>query len=111
MTDEIKKTGGEALSAAPPERPENRAVPESEEAVLLRSLSELREELARMRDELGTVRTASEASRAPRAPVPSAGDLTGADDSLFSPSEVRAMSRAEVRANLDRIRESMRHWS
>ncbi len=111
MTDEIKNTGVEALSAAPPERPENRAAPESEEAVLLRSLSELREELARMRDELGTVRTASEASRAPRAPVPSAGGLTGADDSLFSPSEVRAMSRAEVRANLDRIRESMRHWS
>ena len=41
----------------------------------------------------------------------SAGSLTGAADSLFSPAEVRAMSRAEVRANLDRIRESMRHWN
>ena len=41
----------------------------------------------------------------------SAGRLRGAADSLYSPSEVRAMSRREVRANLDRIRESMRHWN
>ena len=33
-----------------------------------------------------------------------------AQSSYFSPSQVRAMSRQEVRENYDRIFESMRHW-
>jgi len=33
-----------------------------------------------------------------------------AQDNYFSPSQVRAMSRQEVRENYDRIFESMRHW-
>ena len=33
-----------------------------------------------------------------------------AQASYFSPSQVRAMSRQEVRENYDRIFESMRHW-
>ncbi len=81
---------------------------------LLRQLGELRHELECMRDELGAASAAGpgEARRDAAAVAGrSAGSLTGAADSLFSPAEVRAMSRAEVRANLDRIRESMRHWN
>ena len=33
-----------------------------------------------------------------------------ADEHYFSPAQVRAMSRREVRENYDRIFESMRHW-
>ena len=33
-----------------------------------------------------------------------------AQDNYFSPAQVRAMSRREVRENYDRIFESMRHW-
>lgn len=33
-----------------------------------------------------------------------------AQSNYFSPSQVRAMSRQEVRENYDRIFESMRHW-
>ena len=40
----------------------------------------------------------------------SAGGLRGADSSLFSPDEVRAMSRDEVRNNFGRILESMKNW-
>ena len=40
----------------------------------------------------------------------SAGGLRGADSSLFSPDEVRAMSRDEVRSNFGRILESMKSW-
>lgn len=40
----------------------------------------------------------------------SAGGLRGADSSLLSPDEVRAMSRDEVRSNFSRILESMKSW-
>ena len=39
----------------------------------------------------------------PSAPAP-------AESRYFSPAQVRAMSRREVRENYDRIFESMRHW-
>lgn len=109
MTDENKvpsaPTAADANDAGAAE-----PAAENEGAVLLRRISELKDELEHMRAELGTA-YAVRPERTPRPPVPSAGDLTGADDSLFSPAEVRAMSRSEVRANLGRIRESMRHWN
>lgn len=46
---------------------------------------------------------ARNAAMAPGVP----GDVT---PRYFSPSQVRAMSRREVRENYDRIFESMRHW-
>ena len=81
----------------------------AESGELLRRFGELKGELEKMRGELAEVRGA-------RRPVAnpsefSTGSFRGASDSLFSPAEVRAMSRAEVRENLERIRESMRHWS
>ncbi len=81
---------------------------------LLRQLGELRRELECMRGELDAARAEGHGKASQDAYAiagRSAGSLSGAADSLFSPAEVRAMSRAEVRANLDRIRESMRHWS
>ena len=41
----------------------------------------------------------------------SAGALGRAETDLFSPEEVRAMSAAEVRANLEKIRRSMQSWT
>lgn len=81
----------------------------AESGELLRRLGELRGELEKMRGELAEVRSA----RRPAVDASefSTGSFRGASDSLFSPAEVRAMSRAEVRENLERIRESMRHWS
>ena len=40
----------------------------------------------------------------------SVGLPAAAQSNYFSPSQVRAMSRQEVRENYDRIFESMRHW-
>lgn len=40
----------------------------------------------------------------------SSGVICGGDARYFSPAEVRAMSRGEIRQNYDRIFESMRHW-
>jgi hypothetical protein len=40
----------------------------------------------------------------------SAGRISTVDDGLFTPDEVRGMSRREVRENYGRIMESMRHW-
>ena len=39
-----------------------------------------------------------------------AGIVDAAGNEYFSPSQVRAMSREEVRQNYDRIFDSMRHW-
>lgn len=39
-----------------------------------------------------------------------AGNVDAAGEQYFSPSQVRAMSPTEVRANYDRIFDSMRHW-
>lgn len=38
------------------------------------------------------------------------GGVDAAGEQYFSPSQVRAMSPQEVRANYDRIFDSMRHW-
>ena len=46
---------------------------------------------------------ARNAAHLPTAPAP-------AESRYFSPAQVRAMSRREVRENYDRIFESMRHW-
>ena len=40
----------------------------------------------------------------------SAGKLDPADDTLYSPDEVRAMQPAEVRKNIEKIRRSMKSW-
>ncbi len=40
----------------------------------------------------------------------SAGKLDPADDTLYSPDEVRAMPPAEVRKNIEKIRRSMKSW-
>ena len=40
----------------------------------------------------------------------SVGRISTVDDGLFTPDEVRGMSRREVRENYGRIMESMRHW-
>ena len=73
----------------------------------------MRQELESMRRELAETNSARQRAVADRASAAelSSGRLRGAEDSLYSPAEVRAMSRGEVRANLDRIRESMRHWN
>ncbi len=38
------------------------------------------------------------------------GKIETAEDSLYSPAEVRAMKPAEVRKNIDKIRRSMKSW-
>lgn len=38
------------------------------------------------------------------------GRINGAEDSLYSPDEVRAMPPAEVRKNIEKIRRSMKSW-
>lgn len=40
----------------------------------------------------------------------SSGRVNSAEDSLYSPDEVRAMPPAEVRKNIDKIRRSMKSW-
>ena len=40
----------------------------------------------------------------------SAGKLDPADDTLYSPDEVRAMPPTEVRKNIEKIRRSMKSW-
>ncbi len=40
----------------------------------------------------------------------SSGRIQEAEDSLYSPAEVRAMKPAEVRKNIDKIRRSMKSW-
>ena len=40
----------------------------------------------------------------------SSGRITTAEDSLYSPAEVRAMKPAEVRKNIEKIRRSMKSW-
>lgn len=40
----------------------------------------------------------------------SSGRINGAEDSLYSPDEVRAMPPAEVRKNIEKIRRSMKSW-
>lgn len=40
----------------------------------------------------------------------SAGKLDPAEDTLYSPDEVRAMPPAEVRKNMEKIRRSMKSW-
>ena len=45
-----------------------------------------------------------------RARQMSSGRVNSAEDSLYSPAEVRAMPPAEVRKNIDKIRRSMKSW-
>ena len=109
--NEIQNT---VMSEATDEMSSQAHVTDAEErGALLRELGELRQELESMRRELAETNSARQRAVADRASAAelSAGRLRGAADSLYSPSEVRAMSRREVRANLDRIRESMRHWN
>ena len=109
--NEIQNT---VMSEATDEMSSPANVTDAEESgALLRELGELRQELESMRRELAETNSARQRAVADRASAAelSAGRLRGAADSLYSPSEVRAMSRREVRANLDRIRESMRHWN
>lgn len=109
--NEIQNT---VMSEATDEMSSQANVTDAEESgALLRELGELRQELESMRRELAETNSARQRAVADRASAAelSAGRLRGAADSLYSPSEVRAMSRREVRANLDRIRESMRHWN
>lgn len=40
----------------------------------------------------------------------SSGRVSGTDDGLYSPDEVRAMPPAEVRKNMEKIRRSMKSW-
>ena len=45
-----------------------------------------------------------------RAREMSSGKIKAAEDSLYSPDEVRAMPPAEVRKNIEKIRRSMKSW-
>lgn len=45
-----------------------------------------------------------------RAREMSSGRITGTDDTLYSPEEVRAMPPSEVRKNMEKIRRSMKSW-
>lgn len=45
-----------------------------------------------------------------RAREMSSGRVSGTDDGLYSPDEVRAMPPAEVRKNIEKIRRSMKSW-
>lgn len=112
--NEIKK---DMPKAAPAEAAAVNTAPAPDEekdegSALLRQLGELRHELEDMRRELASAKLPDKdtGKPLPNAAELSAGRLRGAGDSLYSPAEVRAMSRAEVRANLERIQESMRHW-
>ena len=40
----------------------------------------------------------------------SSGRVSGKEDGLYSPDEVRAMSPAEVKSNMEKIRRSMKSW-
>ena len=53
-------------------------------------------------------RKIAEANR--RALELSSGRINEAEDSLYSPAEVRAMKPAEVRKNIEKIRRSMKSW-
>ena len=109
--NEIQNT---VMSEATDEMSSPAHVTDAEESgALLRELGELRQELESMRRELAETNSARQRAAEDRASAAelSSGRLRGAADSLYSPAEVRAMSRGEVRANLDRIRESMRHWN
>ena len=57
----------------------------------------------RNRAQAAQEQNARNAAHLPTAPAP-------AESRYFSPAQVRAMSRREVRENYDRIFESMRHW-
>ncbi|MBE6619851.1 MAG: hypothetical protein E7625_00605 [Ruminococcaceae bacterium] len=57
----------------------------------------------RNQTEAAQEQNARNAAHLPTAPAP-------AESRYFSPAQVRAMSRREVRENYDRIFESMRHW-
>ncbi len=117
MTDEESKTAtataADTANDTPTAETDNSTETENDDkraddaAELARELGALRTELTLMQDELMAVRHTSDS--VPARPTP--GALDGAPAGLLSPGEVRAMSRGEVRANLERIRESMRHWS
>ncbi len=109
---EIKKDMPEAAPAEAAEAVPAHDEEKDESRALLHQLGELRHELEDMRREFASVKLPDKevGKPLPNAAELSAGRLNGAGDSLYSPAEVRAMSRAEVRANLERIQESMRHW-
>lgn len=109
--NEIRNTAGNDVPGEISAKGESPEV--SESVALLRELGELRQELESMRRELAETNSDRQRAVDGRASAAelSSGRLRGAEDSLYSPAEVRAMSRGEVRANLDRIRESMRHWN
>ncbi len=109
--NEIRNTAGNDVPGEISAKEESPEV--SESGALLRELGELRQELESMRRELAETNSDRQRAAEDRASAAelSSGRLRGAEDSLYSPAEVRAMSRGEVRANLDRIRESMRHWN
>lgn len=109
--NEIRNTAGNDVPGEISDKEESSEV--SESVALLRELGELRQELESMRRELAETNSDRQRAAEDRASAAelSSGRLRGAEDSLYSPAEVRAMSRGEVRANLDRIRESMRHWN
>lgn len=62
-------------------------------------------EMRRREVEQARIEAAAERSR-----KMSAGKIKSADDNLYSPAEVRAMSPSEVKNNIEKIRRSMKSW-
>ena len=62
-------------------------------------------EMRRREVERAKIEEAAERSR-----KMSAGKIKSADDKLYSPEEVRAMSPSEVKNNIEKIRRSMKSW-
>lgn len=109
MTDFNEATGSNAPETPDEPLTEEHAPADNTAKELKTELGALRAELEKLRTEL-EVTGRSAVARNTEAPPAVAGKVGGGSATLFSPAEVRAMSRAEVRDNLDRIRESMRHW-
>lgn len=108
LKTDIENEQNEQNEAAASKLCEGGAPAENAAAELKGELEALRGELEKLHAELAGMGKA--ASRIDAPPVTAGKVGGGGGELLFSPAEVRAMSRAEVRDNLDRIRESMRNW-
>ncbi len=109
MTDFNEATGSNVPETPDEPLTEEHAPADNTAEELKTELGALRTELEKLRAELEATGRAAAVRHTDSVPA-TAGKVGGGSATLFSPAEVRAMSRSEVRDNLDRIRESMRHW-
>lgn len=84
------------------------SLPDSFNAALERGIPPAAAYALELRRREVTDRRIAEADRKARSL--SSGRINEAEDSLYSPAEVRAMKPAEVRKNIEKIRRSMKSW-